>query len=233
MTFHHIAPVSKSEHRLAHVLRDEAGNLDHILIKAAAHEVKVAEEKRLFDVKANGQDVGGVAAGKASHLLQTEHLLAKDDLLVIRHHNDQGDIEYVLKPSTGTMLAAIPAPKGRIKNPLGEGKGHHMAQMHAVAAGTATRVQEERLAFLMACQNPIEVAMGEDQLATEEGMQLVAGDSLKALQQRLVNKLRAKGVDQAIIVDGLDLAVDDLATDAPRIHILGGRLVVDRKVTDS
>lgn len=162
MTIHHVAPVSESEHRLARVLRDVAGNLDHILIEAAAHEVKVAEEKRLFDVEANGQDVGGVAAGKSLHLLQTEHLLAKDHLLVIRHHNNQRDIEYVLKPSTGTMLAAIPALQRRIKNTLGEGKGHHMAQMHAVAAGTATCVQKERLAFLMARQNPIEVAMGED-----------------------------------------------------------------------
>lgn len=111
MRVHHIPPVSKSKHRLASVLCDLAGNLDYILIKGAAHEVKVAEEESLFDVEANCQDVGGIAADKASHFLQTEHLLAEDHLLVIRHHNDQGDIKYVLKPSTGTMLAAIPLQK--------------------------------------------------------------------------------------------------------------------------
>lgn len=82
------------------------GDLDHILVKGTSHEVKVTEEEGLLDVKADGQDIGGIASSEFLHLLEAEHLLSKDHLLIICHHDDQGDIENILKPPRDHIMLA-------------------------------------------------------------------------------------------------------------------------------
>lgn len=48
-------------------------------------------------------------------------------------------------------------------NLLGKSKWNHVSQMHAVTAGSATCIQKERFALFMSAENPIEIAMTENE----------------------------------------------------------------------
>jgi hypothetical protein len=68
--------------------------------------------------------------------------------------NHEWDIKHVLQPS---FRYKWPEIRG-IGNSLGEDKRDHMTQMHAVATGTSTGIQEERLSLLIAVQYDVEVS---------------------------------------------------------------------------
>lgn len=57
-----------------------------------------------------------------------------------------------------------------------------MPQMHAVTAGPATSIQEERLAFFITAENPVEVAMTENETSSQEWMWPVSCQSFESLQ---------------------------------------------------
>lgn len=82
-----------------------------------------------------------------------------------------------------------------------------MADVHAVGAGPAARVQEERLALLIAIENDLKVSVTEDYTAAHEAMGSVAGDSFEALEKGLVDLLGAELDNQLVVVNCLDIAV--------------------------
>ena len=63
--------------------------------------------------------------------------------------------------------------------------------------------------------------MGEDQASPEHPMGLVASNALKSFQQRIINELGAKLLDQFVVVNFLGGTVGgDFAGDAPWSHVL-------------
>ena len=89
-----------------------------------------------------------------------------------------------------------------------------MANVDTVGGRAAAGVEEEGLALLIAVENKLEVAVGEDNASPEEAMGLLAGDPLEAIEQGLVDLLGAELLDQLIVIDGLDNAIlADLALD--------------------
>jgi hypothetical protein len=82
----------------------------------------------------------------------------------------------------------------------------------AIGGRSAARVQKERLPLLIAVQDGLEVAVGEDNSAAQEVVRSLARDALEAGEQLVVDLLGAELVDQLVVVDGLDHTVGaDLA----------------------
>ena len=79
-----------------------------------------------------------------------------------------------------------------------------MANVDTVGGRTAASIEEKGLALLIAVENKLEVAMGEDNASPEEAMGLLAGDPLETVEQGLVDLLGAELFDQLVVVDGLD-----------------------------
>lgn len=67
---------------------------------AAVDEVGVDEDESLLDVKADGNDVHSILYGEFVAVFEGE-FLAVEEFLVVCEHDDEGDVEYVLKKSAG------------------------------------------------------------------------------------------------------------------------------------
>jgi len=86
-------------------------------------------------------------------------------------------------------------------------KGDRVADMNTVGRRTTAGIKEKRLAALVAVENKVEVAVGEDNASPEEAMGLLARHPLKPLEQRIVDSLGSKFVHQLVVVDRLDDSV--------------------------
>lgn len=64
-----------------------------------------------------------------------------------------------------------------------------MPKMHRIARRPAAGVQEKRLPGLILIQDAVEVAVGEKQTSSKPAMGLVAGETLEALEQFVVDQL--------------------------------------------
>lgn len=76
---------------------DALGHAGDVLVECAAHVVVVAEDECLLWVEADGDDICGVCACVALHLLDGA-LLAEEELLVVGHHDDKWYVEDILQP---------------------------------------------------------------------------------------------------------------------------------------
>jgi hypothetical protein len=50
---------------------------------------------------------------------------------------------------------------GGVHDSLGKDKGYHVSQMHAIATGSSTRIQEERFALFISVQYDVELSMNQ------------------------------------------------------------------------
>jgi hypothetical protein len=48
-----------------------------------------------------------------------------------------------------------------VHDSLGKDKGYHVSQMHAIATGSSTRIQEERFALFISVQYDVELSMNQ------------------------------------------------------------------------
>lgn len=147
----------------------------------------VAENKDLLRVKTTRNDVLGVLTSVVLDL-GNGSLLAEQELLVVRQHDDQWHVED-------------------IRQPLGEGEGDGVADVHAVGARTATGVEEKGLALLVSVEDVLEFAVAEDDATAHEAVGAVARDSFEPLEEGLVDALGAELDNQLVVVDGLDVSM--------------------------
>lgn len=82
-----------------------------------------------------------------------------------------------------------------------------MAYMHAVAARSSSGVEEEWNSVFILVQDGIEVSVTKDKPPTKHSMWLVSCDLLEPLQQRLVDPLAPKSIDELVIIDGFGLSL--------------------------
>jgi hypothetical protein len=48
-----------------------------------------------------------------------------------------------------------------VHDSLGKDKGYHVSQMHAIATGSSTRIQEERFSLFISVQYDVELSMNQ------------------------------------------------------------------------
>lgn len=155
--------VCETESALGLVGGDALRDLDNVLIESTAHKLEITKDERLLHIEANRDNVGGILPRVLLDVGYGE-CGAEQELLVVRKHDDEGDIKHILQP-------------------LGEGERDHVTKVHAVAAGAAPGVEEEGFAGLVAVQDTLEVAVGEEHAPTEQDVWAVSGDGLETLQQ--------------------------------------------------
>lgn len=189
-----VGAIVEAENGASLVEGDVLGQAHNVLVEGATHKLEIAEDESLVGIEADGNDILGVVAAVALNLLDRP-LVGEEVLLVVGHHDNQRNIECILKP-------------------LCELEGNGVANVDTVGGRAAAGVEEEGLALLIAVENKLEVAVGEDNASPEEAMGLLAGDPLEAIEQGLVDLLGAELLDQLIVIDGLDNAIlADLALD--------------------
>lgn len=123
-----------------------------------------------------------------------------------------------------------------------------MANVHAVTGGPATGVKEERLILhdrliagyntksplthlLVAVKDTGQLAVREEDLATQQTMGLLSSHILKALEQRIINEAGAELSDDLVVVNSLDFAVSaNLSANRPGVDVLLASLVDGRLV---
>ena len=123
--------------------------------------------------------------------------------------------------------------------------------MHAIAAWSSSRIQEERLALLVSVKNFIKlpdlhylvhqklsklrnVPMGEEHPSSKKYMGSVASQGLESFEQLGIYPSRSKLVDQFIIINGLLLPVAGYrSVYIPRGDnlLLGGGTLISRCIT--
>ena len=231
-----VGAVVESEDGAGLVEGDVLGQAHNVLVEGATHKLEIAEDEGLVGIEADSNDILGVVAAVALNLLDRP-LVREEVLLVVGHHDDQRNIEGVLKPFC-------------------ELEGNGVAHVDTVGRRAAAGVEEEGLALLITVEDKLEVAVGEDNASPEEAMGLLARDPLEAIEQGLVDLLGAEFLNQLVVVDGLDntiladFALDLFATeregsqtnasyickytdltrtDIVGVHcLLGGSLLLDR-----
>jgi hypothetical protein len=89
-------PVCEAEDSFARIISDVSRDLDDVGVECAAHELKVAEEKGLFNIKSNRKDVSRIAPEKGTHFFQRVDFLTEQKFLIVSHHDDKWNVENVL-----------------------------------------------------------------------------------------------------------------------------------------
>ena len=166
---------------------DVLGQAHNVLVEGATHKLEIAEDESLVGIEADSDDVLGVVAAVTLNLLDRP-LVGEEVLFVVGHHDNQGNIEGVLKPFC-------------------ELEGNGVANVDTVGGRAAAGVEEEGLALLVTVEDKLEVAVGEDDASAEEAMGLLARDPLEAIEESLVDLLGAELLNQFVVVDGLDNAI--------------------------
>lgn len=146
---------------------DQLSELPGVHEEVVANIFQVAVNEGLLEIESQGNNVLGVLHGEVHGILE-RYAILEQSLLVVRKHEDQGDVENILQP-------------------LGELQGDGVTQVQTAGTGTTTGVEEERLATLVEGQDAVEVAVTEEQAASEPAMRLVSGHLLEALKELLVN----------------------------------------------
>lgn len=132
--------------------------------------LEVAVNERLLGVETEGNDVAGVVQG-ILHCVLAGQAVVEDGLLVIRQHEDQRHVETLLQP-------------------LGKLHGNGVSKMQAASAWTSPGVEKEGLAALVGIEDLVEVAMTEEEPATEPAVGFSTSDPFETLEKSLVDRLR-------------------------------------------
>ena len=90
-------PVIKAKDGFALIPSHASADLDYVLIKGASHELKVAEYKGFFRIKAERYNVSCILLGEFDDVLNGKILL-EQKLFVVCQHDDERNVEYILKP---------------------------------------------------------------------------------------------------------------------------------------
>mmetsp|Transcript_19534 Transcript_19534/g.36410 ORF Transcript_19534/g.36410 Transcript_19534/m.36410 type:complete len:307 (-) Transcript_19534:576-1496(-) len=154
--------------------------------------VQIRENKSLLHVKSARNDVFSILISQSMAVFQL-HIGLEQELLIIGQLNHQRTVKGVLQP-------------------LREVKGNGVTKMQCFAAGPSASVEVKLLAFLIHVQQLLQVAMREEDVTSQEAVSLVAGDSLHALNEGVVNHFTAELVNKPEVVDG------PLALHGPWVH---------------
>ncbi len=155
----------------------------------------IGKDARLLRVEAQRDHVERVLVGEGHGIFLCQLRLVHE-LLVVGHLEVQRRVEGVLQV-------------------LGEHPGHQVAEVRVTGRPT-TGVEDELLAGLVAVEHPLQVAVGEEDLAAQrEGD--APGETLPATEDVFVDRLGAELLDQLLVVD--------LAAHVPRRH---GEVLVHR-----
>ena len=95
-----VVVVGESERLLDAADGDVASNGNDVLVEGPANVIHVGEHERLGEIKAKGQNVGGVCNVVLANILD-EEVLVVENLHVICEHEDEFGPESLLKPSVG------------------------------------------------------------------------------------------------------------------------------------
>lgn len=125
---------------------DELRELPGVHEEVVAQVLQVTVQECLLDVESESNDVARILHGIRKGVLESEVVL-EQGLLVVRQHEYQRHVEYVLQP-------------------LGELEGDGVSQMQAAGARPAAGVQEEGLAALVSGQDLVEVAVAEEEASS-------------------------------------------------------------------
>lgn len=82
-----------------------------------------------------------------------------------------------------------------IRQPLGQHERHHVTNMHGIATRPAASIDKERFIPLILVQDYLKIAMRKDNLSPQKTVRFLARDSLKPLQQGIVNELGPELID--------------------------------------
>jgi hypothetical protein len=127
-----------------------------------------------------------------------------------------------------------------VHDSLGKDKGYHVSQMHAIAAGSPTSIQEERFTLFISVQYDVELSMNrytistpsrqhparyapvrEKHPATKKNVWSMPREALKALQHCIIHSSCAELVDKLVIIDSELLPITrDGALYGPGCHNL-------------
>lgn len=102
-------------------------------------------------------------------------------LLVVTHHDDQGDSEGLLQI-------------------LGEDERQQMAQVHGVRRGASPGVEIEWLALFVVVQEGLQVSLGEEDLPPEETVHRLLSELGHSLEQFGSDGGTAELLDQNVVV---------------------------------
>lgn len=129
--------------------------------------LEIAVQEGLLNIKTKRNDVSGILHSICQRLLERQVVL-EQRLLIVRQHENQGHIEDILQP-------------------LCKFQWDRVAKVKTASAGTATGVEEEGLAMLVLGEDLVEVAMAEEEAASEPAMGLLARHLLKSLEKLMVD----------------------------------------------
>lgn len=151
------------------VERDKLRKLPDIHQKMTTDILQITIDESLLQIESARDDILRILQRELMRLLKRQ-LILEQRLLVIRKHNHQRHIEYILQP-------------------LRERERNRMSQMQRVARRSASGVQEEGFAVLVLVQDAVEVPMRKEQASSEPAVRLVAGQALEALEELVVDQL--------------------------------------------
>ena len=173
------------------VERDALGDLQHVEVERGAHVVDVGEDERAPGVESARDDVLGVLPRQPPGVLELHGF--PQELLVVGELDDEGHLESLLEP-------------------LGEVEGDEVAEVQGLRRRSAAGVEVKLLPVLVRGDDLVELAMGEEHAAAEEGMRAAARRLFDAGDERVVDGGASKLVDEFGVVD---LAVG-ASRDVPR-----------------
>lgn len=136
-----------------------------------AQVLEVAVDKGFFLIIAQCYYVARIFHGVMQRVLKRKTIL-EQCLFVVCQHEYQGHVKDILQP-------------------LCELQWDRVAEMQAAGAGTAARVQEERVTVFVSRQDAIKVAVAEEETTPQPAVRLVTSDALKALKKGVVDEARA------------------------------------------
>ena len=163
-----VVPLVEAESATDLVEGDELGELPGIHEEVVAEVLEIAVEEGLLLVEAEGNDVLGILHGEGEGIFKGQVLL-EEGFFVVCQHEDEGHVEDILQP-------------------LCELERDGVAEVQAAGAGATAGVEHEGLAALMVGEDLFEVAVAEEEAATEPAMGLVTGDLFEALEEGVVDE---------------------------------------------
>lgn len=91
-------PLIKSKHSVCSIDRVAHREGSHILVETASHVAPISEDEGFLHVEPESNDVHNIFFRPGLDFFLGLLEFSEDVLLVVCHHNDQRDIEYILQP---------------------------------------------------------------------------------------------------------------------------------------
>jgi hypothetical protein len=192
----------------------------------APNIIEIREDERLLRLESARNHVLCVLKRERVALLEFQ-LRLEQELLVVCERRPSPSAAFPLPIAKNEGRTRELNDEGHVKDflePLGEDKGDHVAEMHAVATRSSSSIKVERLSLLEAIQNRVELAattqnrgrlalvlpvsnpssvpMRKEGATTKEKMRFPSRELLEAVEEGLVNWFRSKILDEVIVVDG-------------------------------